>query len=194
VNRFLAVPLVLLLIHTAAASAWAQTQSPDLRHDIGATVTWLNFNGLGETGMGVGGRIGSEVVDLLSIEAEANLFPADQRVTGRKLQALAGAKLGSRSRVFGLFGKVRAGGIRFGNDFLPPGTGCVAVFPTPRACLASRRALTLDYGSVVEIYPSERWIARVDTGTTFIWYGRQEGSGRERTGNFQLSLGLSRRF
>lgn len=157
-------------------------------------MTWLNFNGLGETGMGVGGRIGSEIVDLLSIEAEANLFPADQGGTGRKLQALAGAKLGSRSRVFGLFGKLRAGGIRFGRDFFPPGTVCVAIFPPPKACLASRRALALDYGSVVEIYPSEIWIVRIDAATTYIWYGRQEGDRRQRTGNFQLTAGLARRF
>ena len=191
-HRFLVAVFVLLLIHVTAASARAQ--APEPRHDIGATVTWLNFNGLGETGMGVGGRIGSEIVDLLSIEAEANLFPADQRLTGRKLQALAGAKLGSRSRVFGLFGKLRAGGIRFGKDFIPPGVVCVAVFPTPRACLAARRALSLDYGSVVEIYPGERWIIRIDAGTTYIWYGRQEGNGRQRAGNFQLTLGLARRF
>jgi hypothetical protein len=182
----------LLLVH--AGSGVARAQPPELRHDIAATVTWLNFNGLGETGMGVGGRIGSEIVDLLSIEAEANVFPADQQVTGRKLQALAGARLGSRSRVFGLFGKLRAGGMRFGSDFFPPETVCVAIFPPPKSCLASRRAFALDYGSVVEIYPRERWIIRIDAGTTYIWYGRQEGDGRRRAGNFQLTLGLGRRF
>ena len=87
-------------------------------------------------------------------------------MTGRKLQALAGAKLGSRSRVFGIFGKVRAGGMRFGKDFVPPGTVCVAIFPTPTACLADRRALALDYGSVIEVYPSDRSIVRIDVGTT----------------------------
>ena len=177
-----------------AGAGVASAQAPEPQRDIAATITWLNLNGTGETAAGIGGRIGYHVVDLLSLDAEANVFSADYRVTGRKLQALAGAKVGSSSRVFGLFGKLRVGGLRFGRDFIVPGTACVAIFPTPKACLASRRALVLDYGSVVEVYPSERWIVRVDAGTTYVWYGRQQGDGRQRTGNFQLTFGVGRRF
>lgn len=184
--------LFALLAASGVTSAAAQT--PDLRRDLGATITWLNLNGLNQTAGGLGGRIGTNLVDLLWLDAEANVFPTDDPLTGRKLQAFAGVKLGSRSRTFGLFGKVRPGGVRFGRDFVRPGTVCVAIFPTPKSCLASRRALALDYGSVIEVYPSARSIVRIDIGTTYLWYGSQGDGPRVRTGNFQFTLGLARRF
>ncbi len=184
---------VAFVVSSQVASVEAQTSDP--QHDLGGTITWLNLNGLGQTAGGLGGRIGTHVVDLLWVDAEANVFPTDDPRTGRKLQAFAGAKLGSRSRLFGLFGKVRPGGMRFGKDFIRPGTSCVAIFPTPKSCLARRKALALDYGSVVEVYPSNRSIVRIDIGTTYLWYGSQGGDGpRIRTGNFQFTLGFARRF
>jgi hypothetical protein len=180
---------ILLASCSAAAAQTGQFQS-----ELGGTLTWLNLGSFNETATGFGGRLGYHLVDLLWIDAEANAFPADDRVTGRKLEAFAGAKIGGRSRVFGLFGKVRPGAIRFGNDFLAPGTVCIAVVPTPTSCLASRRALALDYGSVIEVYPAERSIIRFDIGTTYIWY-RNRGSGdRTRTSDFQFTLGFSRRL
>jgi len=176
--------------HVAAAAA----QTPDYRRDLGATITWLNLNDLNQIAGGLGGRIGTHVVDLLWVEAEANAFPTDDPLTGRKLQAFAGARLGNQSRLFGLFGKVRPGGMRFGKDFIRPGTVCVAIFPTPKSCLASRKALALDYGSVIEVYPSVRSIVRIDLGTTYLWYGSQGDGPRIRTGNFQFTLGFARRF
>jgi hypothetical protein len=186
------IVVVVLTVTWWARPAAAQTE--ELRHDAGATVTWLNLNGLDQTAGGLGGRVGIHVIDLLWLDAEANVFPTDDPRTGRKLQAFAGAKLGSRSRLFGLFGKVRPGGIRFTGDFMPPGRVCIAIFPTPPACLASRRALALDYGSVIEVYPSDRTILRFDLGTTYIWYGSQGEAPRVRTGNFQFSAGVARRF
>lgn len=184
---------VFFVVMTAAVPAAAQ--SPDKQHDIGATVTWLNLNGLDQTAGGLGGRIGTHLVDLLWLDAEANVFPTDDPVTGRKLQAFAGAKIGNRSRLFGLFGKVRPGGIRFGRDFFRPRTACVLIFPPPRSCLAARRAFALDYGSVIEVYPSDESIIRLDVATTYLWYGSQgAGPKRIRTGNFQFSLGFARRF
>ena len=184
--------LLMLLTLSGIAPAAAQTREP--QRDIGATITWLNLGDFNGTATGIGGRIGYHLVDLLSLDAEANVFPTDDRVTGRKLQAFAGAKLGGRSRVFGIFGKLRLGGIRFGRDFIAPGTACVATVPTPEACLANRRSLGLDYGSVIEVYPADRLVVRIDVGTTYLWYGTRGGDGRTRTGNFQLSLGFARRF
>lgn len=187
------IAVLALLASCYASPLFAQT--PDFRRDLGGTITWLNLNGLSQTAGGLGGRIGTHLVDLLWVDAEANVFPTDDPLTGHKLQAFAGAKLGSRSRLFGLFGKVRPGGIRFGKDFIRPGTSCVAIFPTPTSCLANRRALALDYGSVIEVYPSNRSIVRIDIGTTYLWYGSQGGDGpRIRTGNFQFTLGFARRF
>lgn len=181
-----------MLLASAVTPAAAQSSAP--QRELGAAITWLNLGGLNQTVGGIGGRFGVHLIDLLWLDAEANVFPTDDPVTGRKLQAFAGARLGSRSRTFGIFGKVRPGGVRFGKDFLRPGTVCVAIFPTPAACLADRRALALDYGSVIEVYPSDRAIVRFDVGTTYIWYGSQGDAPRTRTGNFQFSIGFARRF
>ena len=184
--------LLMLLTSSGVAPAAGQTREP--QRDLGATITWLNLGGFDETATGIGSRIGYHLVDLLSIDAEANMFLADDPMTGRKLQAFAGAKLGGRSRVFGIFGKLRPGGMRFGRDFVAPGTACVAIVPTPRSCLADRTVLALDYGSVIEVYPSDRSLVRIDAGTTYLWYGTQGDGQRTRSGNFQISLGFARRF
>jgi len=190
----LACLLVTFLSCTAAATP-ALAQPRERRVDLGGLVTWLNLGAYDETSVGIGGRIGYHLVDLLSLDGEVNGFLDNDSVTGRKLQALGGAKLGGRSRLFGLFGKVRPGAVKFGRDFFAPRTVCVAIFPTPKECLAARTAIALDYGSVVEIYPADRTIIRIDTGTTYLWYRRQAGAaGRERVGNFQFSIGLARRF
>jgi len=193
-NLIFVVFLIFVAFVVTSQVAPVAAQTPDYRRDLGATITWLNLNDLNQTAGGLGGRIGTHLVDLLWLDAEANVFPTDDRLTGRKLQAFAGARLGNRSRLFGLYGKVRPGGMRFGRDFIRPGTVCIAIFPTPKSCLASRRALALDYGSVIEVYPSPRSIVRIDLGTTYLWYGSQGDGSRIRTGNFQFSLGFARQF
>src|SRR5215468_6587092 len=113
---------ILLLSCSVAAGQTRQSQS-----DLGGTLTWLNLGSFDDTATGFGGRLDYHLVDLLWLDAEANVFPANDRVTGRKLEAIAGGKIGGRSRVFGLFGKVRPGAVRFGNDFVAPGTVCIAI-------------------------------------------------------------------
>jgi len=180
---------ILLLSCSVAAGQTRQSQS-----DLGGTLTWLNLGSFDDTATGFGGRLDYHLVDLLWLDAEANVFPANDRVTGRKLEAIAGGKIGGRSRVFGLFGKVRPGAVRFGNDFVAPGTVCIAIVPTPTSYFASRRALALDYGSVIEVYPVARSIVRFDIGTTYIWYRNRASGHRTRSSNFQFTLGFSRRL
>src|SRR4051812_40205320 len=100
--------VVLVTVLGLAGPAAAQSTHAD-RYDISGVLTWLNVGSFDETAVGVGGRIAYHLVDLLSLDVEANGFPTDDLVTGRKLEAFAGVKLGGRSRVFGLFGKVRPG-------------------------------------------------------------------------------------
>ena len=162
--------------------------------DVGAHVTHLDL-GVIDTGVwGVGGRAGWELAPLVTLEGEVNVFAKDTAPVGSSVQALGGLKLGGRSRTFGLFAKLRPGLVRFDRDFIQPGTACVAVFPTPRECLAARTNLALDFGSVVELYPASRLIVRVDLGTTYIWYGSRGDARRRRHGNFQLGVGAGVRF
>ena len=179
----------------ATASAPARAQSPDRGIDVGGAVTWLNLGVYDETATGIGLRLGYRFADLASLDGEVNGFFDDDGITGRKVQALGGIKVGRAARSFGLFAKLRTGATRFGHDFLRPRTVCIAIFPTPRECLAGRTALTVDYGGVVEFYPVSAAILRVDIGTTYLWYGAQRGDAdRERVGNFQFAIGVARRF
>lgn len=162
--------------------------------ELGAQATHLDLGVFDASAWGVGGRVGWEAWPLVTLEAEANVFPQDTGAVGPLVQALGGVKLGGRNRSFGLFAKLRPGVVRFDRDFIQPGTACIAVVPTPRECLATRTNLALDFGSVVELYPTPRLIVRVDLGTTYIWYGSRGEARSRRYGNFQLGLGAAVRF
>jgi hypothetical protein len=162
--------------------------------DVGAHVTHLDLGVFDSSTWSVGGRIGWEVLPLVTLDGEVNVLPRDSGAGGSLVQALGGIKLGGRNPTFGLFAKLRPGFVRFNRDFIQPGTACVAVFPTPRECLATRTNAALDFGSVIEVYPSSRLIVRVDLGTTYIWYGSRGDARSRRYGNFQLGLGAAVRF
>lgn len=162
--------------------------------EVGAHATHLDLGVFDTSAWGVGGRVGWEVLPLVTLDAEVNVFPQDADVVGSVVQALGGIKLGGRNPTFGLFAKLRPGFVRFDRDFIQPGTACVAVFPTPRECLATRTNAALDFGSIVELYPTSRLIVRVDLGTTYIWYGSRGDARSRRYGNFQLGLGAAVRF
>lgn len=168
--------------------AWAQ------QVEVGAHATYLDLGVLDHSAWGIGGRLGVDVLPMVTAEAELNVFPQDEGVSGRIVQGLAGLKLGGRARTYGLFAKVRPGVVRFGRDFIQPGTACVAVVPPPSECLATRTNLALDFGTVLEIYPAPRAVIRVDLGTTYVWYGSQGDARRRRYGNFQLGIGGGLRF
>lgn len=162
--------------------------------DLGAQATYLDLGVLDQSGWGVGGRFGWEALPFVTLEAEVNAFPGSDGVGGPFVQGLGGVKIGGRGRSYGLFAKLRPGFVRFDRDFLQPGTACIAIFPTPRECLANRLNLAFDVGSVVEVYPTPRLTVRVDIGTTHVWYGSRGDAPTRRYGNFQLGLGASVRF
>jgi len=192
VKRVAAAAIVAMIASTEPAGA----QQDATRTDVGIQATTIKFGIFDERVNGIGLRVSHHVVDLLSLDAEANVFPTDNPITGRTVQIMGGAKIGGRSRLFGLFGKLRPGLIRFGRDFPGPNTVCIAIFPTPESCLNARTNFALDYGSVIEIYPSESSVIRIDAGTTYVWFtGRGGANGeRQRTGNFQASVGIAARF
>ena len=131
------------------------------------------------TEAGVGARLGYGVNRHVTLEAEVNFFPREAEVTSedftgsRKLQGLFGVKAGKRNEKFGLFAKARPGFVRFGAGELQGSGGCIAVLaPTPSGCFSvdelGRTDFALDLGGVVEMYPTERSILRVDLGDTVL--------------------------
>lgn len=188
-SRWLLTTLAALgtcLVH--APSAQAQTV------ELSAQATYLDLGALDQSGWGIGGRFGWEALPYLTLEAEVTAFPGAGRVTGPFVQALGGVKLGGRGRSYGLFAKLRPGFVRFDRDFIQPGTPCIAIFPTPRECLANRLNLALDVGSVLEVYPTSRITLRADVGTTHVWYGSRGDGQSRRYGNVQIGFGAGVRF
>jgi len=184
----LALAMAMLLCGLATGTGRAQEV------EIGAQTTYLDLNAADASAWGVGGRIGWQTLPFVALEAEVSVFPQDVGRTGSFVQVLGGAKVGGRARGYGLFAKLRPGFVRFDETFIQPGTACIAVVPTPRGCLATQTNFALDFGSVIEVYPTDTLTLRVDVGTTYIWYGSQ-GEGRSRReGNFQLALGAGVRF
>ena len=172
-----------------------------------------------ETEFGFGARIGYNVTEHVTLEAEGNFFPRDRaRAGGRKLEGLFGAKVGKRYEQVGVFAKARPGFVRFEQGSLrqPPNTVCVAVFPPPAGCFESRSRtqFAFDLGGVLELYPSRRTIVRFDAGDTIIRFGERAALvqvdppagttiptrifvGRapaDTTHNFQASVGFGFRF
>ncbi len=189
-DRVLLLPLAAALVACLALPEPARAQSAD----VGAHAAFIDLGEVDTSAWGVGGRVGWEVLPLVALEGEVNVFPGDNAPVGSFVQALGGVKVGGRTRTFGLFAKLRPGVVRFDGDFIQPGTVCVAVVPTPDECLASRTNAALDFGSVIEIYPAPRLTLRVDLGTTYIWYGSRGDARTRRYGNFQLNAGAAVRF
>lgn len=166
-----------------------------------------------QTEFGFGGRFTYNFNKNIAVETEINFFPVDRlsseataeilgsnafvRVfiepAGRKLQVVAGPKIGYRGKRIGVFGKIRPGIFyvdRFRTIFeLTPNfasaRGQKKVFPS------------LDVGGVVELYPSKRTILRFDVGDTIIRYTAQEPKQFNPAftrHTFQFSTGFGFRF
>jgi hypothetical protein len=184
------VAFLLVLIWSGAALPAVAQQV-----ELGGFATYIAMDNVDQNPWGIGGRLGVQVLPFATLEAEVSAFPGDLTVTGPMTQVLGGVRLGGRGRGYGLYAKLRPGFVRFDEDFIAPGLGCVAVVPTPEACLNDQYNFALDVGSVVELYPNDRLIVRIDIGTTNIWYGTRGDDGPTRhAGNFQLSMGAGVRF
>ena len=124
---------------------------------------------------GFGGRFGYNFNHYVAIEAETNFFPRDREFDGgRKIQLVAGAKVGKRFDKVGAFAKARPGFARLSRgDYRFGSGGCPTVFPPPLGCYipVAKTSFAFDAGGVFEIYPSSRTIIRFDVGDTIIRYG-----------------------
>lgn len=153
--------------------------------------------GCRENHLGIGFPYGARLFEHVSFDSELNYFPSGTRKGDPSLEALFGAKIGSQTKKWGLFGKVRPGLIYYQNAW---SGGSSAHFTD-----LSRFAL--DAGGVFEVYPSARSTLRIDVGTTLVRYLRDYPNPRisplgsiistdyyVTQGNFQFSTGYRIRF
>jgi hypothetical protein len=152
---------------------------------------------------GMGGRLAYNFNENFAIDGEASFFPSahfGNDELGQKTQTFLGVKAGVRNKWIGGFAKARPGLMWFGE--LRSRGSCT---PTPIGSICGvdqETDFALDLGGVVEFYPAERAIIRVDVGNTLVRYqDRPPGTFGSPTvvaggfkSNFQVSLGFGWRF
>jgi hypothetical protein len=122
-----------------------------------------------------------------------NLFPEDHPVIGRQTQLLAGVRGGVRSDRLAAFARVRPGLTHFTGRFTAPDIACIAIFPTPEACLIKATNFAVDAGGTFEVYPTLRTVLRFDLGDTVIRFART-GLDPAWKHNLQFVAGVGIRF
>ncbi len=162
---------------------------------------------LNETGFGA--RIGFNFTKNIAVEAEGNFFRRIEREPqisgvgvrvdepgGRKIQLVAGPKIGIRKEKIGVFAKVRPGVIGFQRYNVATQIGPIDNFFVVQQ-RRNAKFFNLDVGGVFEYYPTRRTIFRIDAGDTIIYYNPQKpkelNPGITRH-NFQTSVGFGFRF
>jgi hypothetical protein len=171
-----------LLISFAGTVLWigvtaAQAQEVSLpRYEVGVQFAALDFREfshvLGRRNeFAVGGRFTMNLTNLLAVEAQTDFYPTDEFFPDRrKIQGLFGLKAGGRTGRVGFFGKARPGFIHVRskrNSICLIPEGC-APPPPGDPTHFGRFWLALDAGAVFEVYPSQRWVLRLDAGDLFV--------------------------
>jgi hypothetical protein len=180
------------------ASAGPVSAQSSASLEAGAQFTALHLSGIGATDSGIGGRFAWHATDALALEVTSDFFPTGKENVprgGRKFHALFGPKMGWRGARVGIFAKTRAGLARVGEG-RQVGV-CLLIFPPPEGCYAAETRLALDFGGVVEIYPSPRSSLRIDVGDVLTHLGRSSARFARR-GDFahdlNIAAGLAWRF
>ena len=184
----LAAAALLLMVPSQNAQAQARSETPKV--EIGAQYTLLRFRDFDITDSGVGGRVTFNLSDNIGIEGELNVFPQKRSnnltifplfIDSTRTQGLFGVKTGLRSEKLGIFGKLRPGFVRFGESGVVPGQ--------------SFTQFALDFGGVLELYPSRSVALRFDLGDTVIRFGSNfTGGSTFYSNNLQISTGVAFRF
>lgn len=194
----------------AIAMGTAFGQSGPSRVEVGGQVNVLRLSDSSDTNVGLGGRVTFDIAPWVSVEGEYQFLPSDVidmssmtadgsivglRYDRQRSTALFGVKAGYRGERLGLFAKVRPGVTVLsdrGLDCL--GDVCALML---LAVPEYRSEFALDFGSVVEVYPSSRWLARVDVGSLMIRHRSTAPPcplGDCTSFNFATSFGIGVRF
>ncbi|MET0646154.1 MAG: outer membrane beta-barrel protein [Pyrinomonadaceae bacterium] len=203
VRKIFLAALTLIIFSPAAARAQGGG-APDVdthRVEVGVLYTGVNLEGFGETVNGLGGRFGYNFNKNFALDAEFSFFPETHlgnRQSGQKTQAFVGVRAGARSRYVGLFAKARPGVMFIGE--VTSGFNCNGT-SFGRTCRPSHNNFAFDAGGVLEFYPSQRAIVRLDAGDTIVRI-RNATAGviggpavtSDTTHNFQFSVGFGYRF
>jgi len=183
-KAIIAGTLVMLSFQIGTANAQRELS---YKWEAGFQVTTIQLGAPAEKPIGLGGRIGREFGNHITIEAEANHFPENPSGNFGETQVVGGIKAGGHVGSWGGFIKVRPGLMHFGgSDF--------------RARNSALDHAVLDIGAVAERNLRGRMVFRMDFGDTVIFYGGDRvntalGTFRPGTeSNLQISFGLGFKF
>lgn len=172
----------------------ARAQSSVRKYEVGGQLSIIDLReSVEEKPPGVGGRFTYNLNDYVAVDTELNYFSTGE-VSLNRTQGLFGIKVGKRfgSPSVGVFVKARPGFMRFHGERQPG----LSINGTTKGAL--------DLGGVVELYPSKRFIVRIDVGDTIIFYNDETirrlslpGGPAQQLGtahNLQTSIGIGFRF
>lgn len=171
----------------------AQAQTGTHKTEIGVQATALLSGRSFNPGVGVGGRLTYNLTDYLAVEGEFNYFPYKPSFDGLffegddQLLGLFGMKTGFRQRRYGLFFKARPG-------FMLTDKYSLQCSAQTSQCLRRKAQFAMDLGGVVEVYPSQRFLLRVDAGSTLIKFDIYDSGYGPLKGSLQISVGAGYRF
>jgi hypothetical protein len=201
-KKALSVVALVFVFPPGRCDIQAQTEAQNF--EVGFHYTAINLRAFNSKETGVGLRFSYNLNNYLTFEVEGNLFefsvgdhPTDDFLGA---QGLLGIKTGLRNRRIGIFAKARSGVVNFPKLRVHPGLCFIG-----QTCDGSGRSgnrWAVDAGAVVELYPTEKIIVRIDIGDTMIRFRddvffKSSGLVRINDGfshNFQLAGGLSFRF
>jgi len=179
-----------LLLSMAAAPVPAHAQGAGQRGSntlfaVGAHVAAVQSDVLGDTDLGIGGRLTWYPVGVLGVEAEATLYPGEfpepRAISRRREEVLVGVTVGPALGRFRPFFRLRPGFVRV--EAAPGPVACILIFPPPLACVlaAGDTLAAVDVGGGLEAGMSGRTFLRIDAGDRMLKYpGPSLDRGRRR--------------
>jgi opacity protein-like surface antigen len=193
----------------------AQAQSDNRRFELGGQFVGFSVhadkfllpgsNDVDDIVFGGGARLGYNITRHFAVEAEGTVFqrpPTDDPATrGRWAQAFFGVKAGKRSSNLGVFAKLRPGFSRFDGitSVMTGRNGAIEISP-----IKDNSFFAIDVGGGIELYPSRRWIVRLDASDVIIRYTDRPGKNFNIISNpvsesyyghaFRFSVGVAVRF
>jgi len=189
----------LFVLILGLASLGRAQDSPG-RFETGASFTAIKSNGAGGGPFGPGIEGGINFGRHIALDGAFNWLPERFVLVtgGHVVQALIGAKVGTRFQHFGFFAKVRPGFITTGSALRSSNFDPTQFIFTQRFARLTERAL--DLGGIIEYYPTKHWSLRYDAGDTMLFEelptfnSPVRDFGTYRSNHFQFSTGVHYRF
>jgi hypothetical protein len=199
------VPVLMLLVLSFSAVPVASAQIDPYKFEVGVHFASMQQRTFSNNDIGLGCHFTFYPITRFGVEFETSFFPRNLgesvAFSSHRSEMFFGIKAGQRIGKLGFFGKARPGFIHFSEA--PRAMVCILIYPPPLECSIASKGMTnfaLDFGGIVETYPSRHLVIRADFGDTMIRFNGpalvdNEGLvGDFNKHNFQINAGVGLRF